>query len=263
MFKKKNKSIERRSALGTATVMDGETRAYEPSAIKKVLEEKGLSASETVTVENPVTGKSAIVTIARDGTPDSKLVMALADKNMNRDQKDSVLSLYLFERGKENASFLMDLMRFKGAHTKETQAFKSQVRFDFEMFVSLFTRHLDSVAKDVFKELGIVDYRAFLEGYVKYLKERGESATVGSFGATLGFNWDVATASLVVMAIRDIETSDRMKDAVKRITDSRLKDKGYGVYINKDGRSYSIFDEDLDEAVKADRERVQDLNKNI
>jgi len=261
MFNLKKKEIATRSPLGTATVLEGETADYSPKVIKKSLKENKVAAIENVKVVNPVTGKKAVVTIERDGTPDSKLVMALADKKMNRDQKDNVLSLYLFERGKENASFLMDLMRYKGSHTKETQAFKSQVRFDFEMFVGLFTKHLDQVAKDIFKELEIIDYRAFLEGYVKYLKEAKEEGNMRDFGATEGFRWGITEATLAVLAVRNIEEADQLREAVKKVTENRMKDKGYGIYISKDGRSYSVIDDDVDEVVKKDRERINELNQ--
>lgn len=246
--------------LGVATKLDAEdSKGYSPKEIKKTLEEKGLSATEQVEVVNPVTGKRSMVTIERDGTPDSKLVIALTDKSLTRDQKDNVMGLYLFERGKENASFLMDLMRYKGSHTKETRAFKSQVRFDFEMFVGLFTSHLDEVAKDVFKELGIVDWRSFLEGYVKYLKEAKEDGTMRDYAASKGREWGVAEATLAIIAVRDIEEADKLRDAVKRVAQNRMADKGYGIYVDRNGKSYSILDSDIDDVIKKDKERMEEL----
>ncbi len=258
------KEIKKKDPLGGSGQLKGEDKTdYSPEATKKVLDELGLAPVQSFEVENEVTGKRSIVTIERDGTPESKLVMALADKGMKRDQKDAVLSMYLFERGKENSSFLMDLFRYKGSHTKDTQAFKSQMRFDFEMFVNMFTNYLDMSAREIFKEIGIKDGDAFLEQYVKYAEEAKENASMGSFTATMGNALGDAQSALARVALRNMETAKSMRMSVQKVTENRMKQKGYGIYIGADGRSFSIFDDkdDIAEAVRKDIERIQGLNE--
>lgn len=244
--------------------LSGDGRDYSPEAIAEELKQRGLVAVEEVEVVNPVTGSKAMVTVERDGTHEAKLVMALADKGKTRDQKDHVLGMYLFERGKENASFLMDLFRYKGAHTKETRAFKSQMRFDFENFVSLFCAHLDASARDAAEELGM-EFDAFKKvasDYASWLKDNRDKGFKDFIVAcSVSLSGGAAERAILKMAIRNVSEADRLRDYVKRVADAREREKGKGIYIDRDGRPYAVTDDsiDLHEIIEADKKRLSDL----
>lgn len=236
---------------------------YSSKHIKEELDELGLEASEEIEVENPVTHQKTKVIVQRDGTPESKLIIALADPEKSRDQKDAILGMYLFERGKESSSFLMDLFRYKGSHTKETRAFKSQMRFDFEMFVGLFTNYLESVGKGIWGEMELdISPEEFLEGYTKYVKEGGERSIL-SYSATLGLQMSQSKAGVIQMAIRSISEAQKLRDTVAKMTEARMREKGFGIYIDTTGKPYSIFtdDHEIDDVIKRDRERIEQVKK--
>ncbi len=265
MENKPNKNIAKRSPLGSAAVvLEGDIpRDYSPKAVKKELKETGLAATETIRVRNEVSGKVTDITIERDGTPESKLILALADKGKTRDQKDSILSMYLFERGKDNASFLMDLFRFKGEHTKETRMFKSQVRFDFEQFVATFCNHLDAMARMIVDELDInfEDFKGYAKGYAEYLKNH-LGASFRSYMVTIEKKgMDASSYVFMREAIGYISEADKLREVVKAVAKNREADRGKGIYLDASGRPYSIQDESIDihEIIDADRKRIADL----
>jgi hypothetical protein len=141
--------------------------------------------------------------------------MVLVDRDSTREQKDSAVSNYLFERGQENASFLMELFRHKGQHTKETRVFKSQIRFDFD--------HLCRTMARLFKDIG--------EG-IKKDKGRKKYANLGQ---------------------RFIEGGDLLVKAMEKIAHDRMREQGWGIYVNQEGKIYSIRDNDFDEAIAMDK----------
>lgn len=155
------------------------------------------------------------VVINREGMNDKTLSKVLRSTGSTRQQKDSAIAAYMWEQGKENASFLAELYVSKGAHTKETRAFKSQMRFDYEVFVNFFIQLLYSMS-DTMKGGPAENV---LYDLSKLLKDRAEM----------------------------------LADRVKRTTEDRLKDNGYGIYVDRNGKAYSVFDEDLDEAIAKDK----------
>ena len=114
-----------------------EQKKYDPQG---EIEKFGLKPVETFTYIDPVTGEKKTFTIDRRGTTDQKAGLILMDPDATREQKDSVISMYLFEKGKEGASMLMDLWAYRGQHTKESRAFQSTMRFDFANAASLSRR---------------------------------------------------------------------------------------------------------------------------
>jgi hypothetical protein len=198
---------------------------YSAKAIRKELKSKGLAAIERVTIKNPVTGKKSVAIIERDGTPESKLVLALVDKTKSQEQKDGVISAYLFERGKESASFLLDLYQSKGKHTKETRVFKSQMRFDFELFADLIVRMLHEASLAIARDVG----------------PKGAEQTLLELGNQFS------------------HTADTIADRMQKITEERMRDKGFGIYIGLDRKPYSIFDDNFDEVIAKERTRVEQL----
>lgn len=249
---------------------------YSPENIKKDLALNKVEAEETINVQNPVTGKVTEVTIQRDGTPESKLIVALADPKLTRDQKDHTLSMYLFERGKDNASFMVDIMRYKGQHTKETRAFKSQMRFDFEMFIATFTRHMTDSSEAIAEELGYSDFRSLATEYVEWVKgKKKDQANEKARGndTDVALNLSVKTfflegreeivsvevAAMLNLAFRQFAEADLLTTQTKSVAEARMKEKGFGIYIDTSGKPYTIFDNDVIDVVKKDKERIEEL----
>lgn len=244
---------------------------------KAELEKYGLNPTEKVTVTDPLTGETKLITLDRTGYGENKLIIALADPDLKRDQKDHMLSMYLFERGKDSASFLIDLIRSKGQHTKETRAFKSQMRFDFELFVSQFSKFI----REQSKLIGIcfdMDIFKAREGYVKWLEvkrkiEKEEQRppndytyfdyalektqrTVGKLNHT-----DRMYIAMVGMAIQSLDEGERLVAQVNNVIKAREREMGKGIYVDSTGKIFTYDDPELDNIIKADRERRDELNK--
>lgn len=253
---------------GDAISVDlGPGKDYSPEAVKADLAKYGLQPIEEVEITDPVSGKRTMITLDRTGTSESKLVIALADKNLNRDQKDAVLSMYLFERGKDSASFLVDLMRYKGSHTTETRAFKSQVRFDFEMYVSLSAKCFDDSAFAVGMELGYSqeEFRALGLKYVEFIKDCSKrndpDRTVFKFAKVNKIKMTRETAALIRQAFQNLESALLLKQSVSNTAAARERDNGKGIYIDGQGKPYSCDDPEINEVIKKDQERLAELKK--
>jgi len=218
---KKELIKQEKSILGGEVVPDTKEYKNLMKSLKKFEKTLDLKDKEEVEIKNPVNGNTALVTLDRTGTTDDKLAIALNDSTMNREQKDSMLSLYLFERGKESSSFIMDLFASKGRHTKETQAFKSQVRFDLTAMANFLAVFFSDTKTQIYKDLE--DKTNSIEIF-KTLADRFESA------------------------------SEKLIEMMNKITEDRMRENGYGIYISKDGKPYSIFDEGVDEVIKKDKE---------
>lgn len=238
----------------------------------KELEKYSLKPTEKVTVTDPITGVTTEITLDRTGYGENKLIVALADPELKRDVKDHMLSMYLFERGKESASFLVDLMRSKGQHTKETRAFKSQMRFDFELFVSQFSKFIREQSKligvcmdvDIFRARE--EYTKWLQIKRKFEKEKDfnyldfavekTQKSVGKLNHT-----DRAYIALVGMAIQSLDEGERLVAQIQNVTKARERDAGKGIYVDHNGKPYTYDDPELDDIIKADRERKEELNQ--
>lgn len=257
------------SINGTSTpALNEKSPEQHTEDIKADLAKHGLEPVSQVEVTDPISGKKSIVTIDRTGTPESKLIIALADPNLKRDQKDHMLSMYLWERGKESASFITDIMRYKGQHTKETQAFKSQMRFDFETFVNFFCNFLESQAHATGKIMG-VDIEEEIERYVEWLNlpnNKGKSFTYLDYMKSR-VNYDketmreglilvVTSASIIYSAMQQLDEAKKLRAGVENVAKARMRDKGHGIYIDSSGKPYTFNDPELDDVIKADRERA-------
>jgi len=242
--------------------------------IKEEIAKYGLVPSETVETTDPISGQKYLVPLDRTGHSERKLIMALADPNLTRDRKDFELSMYMFERGKENVSMLLDLMRYKGAHTKESHVFKATMRFDFESFVSQFTAYLRDRILFASEILGIdiVQERNDFFGWVKerIAKDKEDEVEPKKYSyldyarykkKADGIN-GVMMAYLVAQAIHDLDESEHLANTVKRIAEAREKEKGKGVYLDRSGRPYSLDNPELDDVIKADREARAEAEKN-
>lgn len=238
----------------------GEKTPEEVEAVKKVeLEKYGVKPVEKVEVEDPITGEKRIISIDRAGYSEQKLIVALADPTVTRDRKDFMLSMYMFERGRESASFVADIMRYKGAHTRETRVFKSQMRFDFEMLVTMLAGHMRDQALRTASILGL-DLKATTKVYKDWLKEAPENAKCTYLDFVVArYEQKVTDAlltrcALVSQAIFDYEQAERIEEARKRITEAREREKGKGIYLSAEGKPYLHDDPELDDALLRDRE---------
>jgi competence protein ComGF len=174
---------------------------------------------EKVKIMNQITGKTALIKLDRGGTNEKNILSVFKDKKATTEQKDSIIAQYLFGRGLESASFLAELFLSKGQHTKEIRVFKSQVRFDFEQVVNIIAQLFLDISTGLEKEMK--DYPLF------YAVERlGERFKQGS-----------------EMLIKGVQAT----------TEKRMREKGFGIYIDSKGKIYSIFDKEADEAIKKDK----------
>lgn len=222
-------------------------KKYDPHGeIKKY----GLAPTEVVEYKDPFTGTMKKIMIDRRGTTDEKLALALLDDSIPREQKDTMISMYLFEKGKQGASMLMDLWGYKGQHTKESRHFQSQMRFDFDLFLNAFEMFCNDSADLVFKNLPIeiveveeeVDGKVIKKEVVKVTRDvtPNEIAVVlGDFG-----RYHRMTGTLL---------SKRIRAEVQK----RERAKGKGIYIGMDNKPYSVHEDgDIVEVVSKDREQV-------
>ena len=242
------------------------------SDTKKELEKYNLEGQQVVTITDPITGVSKQITLDRTGYGENKLIMALADPTLNRERKDFMLSMYLFERGKESAHFLVELMRYKGEHTKETRAFKSQVRFDFEIFVAQFSKYIREQSRLIGVNLRI-DIALERTSYMNWLVEQKKRDKERNIEADYTFKdyiksthssfvkWSDEKITLIELAIMGLDEGERMVAQVQNVTKARERERGKGIYVDRLGKIYTYDDPDLDDIIKADREREQELNK--
>jgi hypothetical protein len=233
---------------------------YSPEATKKELAEKHLPPNLIVKYTDPITGENKSLDISRTGHNEAVLIETLADPKLTRDRKDYALSMYLFERGKDNASMLVELFRYKGQHTKETRAFASQMRFDFEMFLSMFTSHMKAVAQDVATTIGIWNIKDFCDKYLEAVSKSVHVLHVEDF-ATRQYGVKVSSMSkkaLLQIAVRNWTEAEAFEAKSQAVTTAREAARGKGIYIDAQGRPYSIYEDlEVDQVVKKDMERIK------
>ena len=182
-------------------------------------------AEETIHVKNPISGKETDIVLSRRGTTDEKLAMIMLSPDATKDQKDSQLAAYLFERGRENASFLAELFVSKGTHEKSTQAFKRQIRWDFEVFANVVSILFKDIADDIKMEMAGDHYS------IQKLFER--------------------------LAERLAKGAELIEKKRADITEARMREKGFGVYLDRQGKAFSIFDDEIVDVVKGDKEEIE------
>ena len=207
-------------------------------------------------VTDPFTGKKSLITIDRTGTHEQKLIVALANPKLKQEQKDQVLSMYLFERGKESASFITDLMAYKGQYTKEGRVFQSRMRYDFEAFVGSFTRYLENQSRLLGITLGvdIAEEKTKFEAWLKLPNNKEKNYSYKDFNHSA----DVSRVALIELALYAFDEAKALREVIQRIVQAREAQKGGGIYVNQQGRPYSVNDPNLDEIIKADRQLQQE-----
>lgn len=255
------KSVEKRGVLpGSSMPVKAGVRDEKGNKIKPLppkeydaageIKKFGLVPTEVVEYMDPFEGVMKKIMIDRRGTTDEKLALALLDDKVNREQKDTMISMYLFEKGKEGASMLMDLWGYKGQHTKESRAFQSMMRFDFEMFLNAFEMYLHDAADKVFNTLPIevveveqeVDGKKIKKEIVR-CKDTNYARGVVEIMETMGevARYQRMTATLLAKRIRaEVQKRERAK--------------GKGIYVGMDNKPYSVFEDgDIVEVVQRDK----------
>lgn len=225
-----------------------------------------LDPKQKIEIRDPLTGETKLITLDRTGHSEQNLIVALANPDIPRDQKDHAISMYLFQRGAESASMIVDIMRYKGQHTKETRVFKSQMRFDLENFVSAMARHLREQAERTARiydlhlreEMGA--YRDWLK--LPNNKDAENELTYWDFYQTTHPKGTRADAALLSQAIFDIDKALYFEDYQRKIAQAREAEKGGGVYVDRSGKAYSSNDPEIDELIKAEREALKEDEKN-
>lgn len=165
--------------------------------------------------------------------------------------------MYLFSRGAESASFLLDLARSKGEHVKETRVFKSQIRFDFEALVDMLADHLHNQAMRTAGALGI-DLKKETQAFRDWLSlpnNKGKGLTYWDFARRTGGNR--AECVLISNAMFDVAEAERLQESRTRIQKAREAEKGGGIYVDAAGKVYSTNDPELEDVIKADRETTR------
>ncbi len=249
---------------------------------KAELAKYGLEPIQKIEIIDPLSGEKRMISLDRTGYGEAKLVAILADPNLTRERKDHELSMYLWERGGESVSMMVDLMRYKGQHSKESTVFKSQIRFDFEAFLGTFCMALEDQIDLASKILGI-DVRAERAEFYSFVTERVELDKQGAKDAGEDYvrkdytyldfvlyrdkeKLTKATrlwAMQVAMAIHAFDTASLIRKRIETIKDARERERGKGIYLSASGRPYTLNDPDLDDIIKADREATKEIQKDV
>lgn len=207
---------------------------------------------------HPISGRELPVAMHPRNSTDERLAGVLLDPQATRERKDSAMAMALFEMGKESASFLADLYLSRGALTKETHQFKSQMRFDFEMFVNGFTLFLNQTAHSITDAFLPTKETEEILGEVENELE-GSSAGKGTMEA-LKKLYDISDQTQLVLldlGLRFYSEAEHLKEGVRKITENRMREAGYGIYIDKHGKIYSVFDSELEAAIESDKGRAK------
>ncbi len=215
-----------------------------------VLEKYSLTSTETFEAINPVTKEKKTVTLRRDGMPESEFLAVMENPKKTREEKDFALSMFLWGRGAESASMMVDLMRYKGAHTKETRVFKSQIRFDFEQLVELLAENLRARAFRIGRSLDIdvqKEYLLFLR-WIALPNNKGKGHTYKDFSKK-----EPVISALIEDAIYSLDEADRLMKAREGIRKAREAEKGGGIYVSTRGQVYSVNDKDVGAIIESDR----------
>jgi hypothetical protein len=159
------------------------------------------------------------MTLYRDGTTEKNVLQVFADPKATKDQRDSVISNYLWAMGKENASFIMELYKHKGQHTKETTLFKNQMRQDYEVFADFFVVFL--------KDMGTL-FQGAGQGDLCALCDKG---------------------------------SEILLNRVNKLTNDRMREKGYGIYMDRHGVVFDTRNEEVITKVTEDVEYERNIAK--
>ena len=88
--------------------------------------------------------------------------------------------------------------------------------------------------------------------YIDYLQFKGDGDVAWK---------DKAHVALIELAIQSLDEGERIIQQTQNIIKAREREQGKGIYVDHNGKITTYDDPDLDEIIKADRERQAKLNK--
>lgn len=250
-------------ALREITEEKVKTPEQAAEATGKELAKYGIEAKEEFKIIDPITKEERTVSLSRTGTQESDLIIALADSNTTRDQKDHALAMYFWGRGSESVSMMVDLMRYKGSHTKETRIFKSQMRFDFESLVNSLVDHFETQARNT-GDILCIDLKKEIQEYGQWLKSTNDAVKLYSAfyehkkGSPLD-RTDLLECAQISQAIYQLDEAEKLTKARTNIAQAREREKGGGIYIDNSGRPWDATMPEVDEIIKADRAATAEI----
>jgi hypothetical protein len=227
----------RDAKTGEMIVLDDKPRDYKAEIEKIPVEER----IQTITLVNPVSGEKQEIVIDRNGMTDKKLANILLDEKLNDDEKASALSLHLFERGRESSSFIVDLMVSKGQLFRSTNEFKTQVRFDFTVFLQTFYDFLIGIGQEIISDLelgvGITELEAEAFNYIR--ENRGTKLIDFITNKFKDDSTITRTEKILIkLALNYASEADLLKQRIEQISVDREKEKGKGILLDSKGKPY-------------------------
>lgn len=198
--------------------------------------------------------------IHEDAEQEKKLGQIMLSDS-STESKNAALAEYLFIQGLENASFLAELFLTKGMFTKESRLFQSQMRFDFDTFIKTYCQYLRDDAEWTLKVYGLL-HMLDKENKVKMYESIKSGKSLESYiSENVDESFLKADIVLVGKALRAHDESLLLQDAIGENVMERLKSKGFGIYVDKKGKVYSIFDEDIESKVAEEKEEIKKHGK--
>lgn len=253
------KGIKKRDILGgkirVPKAKDGGPDAFKGKKYNTMgdIKKFGLIPVESIKITNPITGEKKWVTLRRDGTTESKVIEVLANAKSTREQKDSIISMYLFERGKESASMMMDLWMYKGQHTKESRNFHAQMRHDVDIIAETLVMFMRDTSSK------ILDGLHFEIRTVKDPDTKKDKQIIHRLAKSVqAIEIAEVIETLGQMAFYFSQTAELITLKMTEERERRMKEKGYGIYVNPKGGVYSIY-QDGDIVAEVERDRKQAL----
>jgi hypothetical protein len=196
---------------------------------KADMEKFGLAATEQIEVTNEVTGDKSIVVLDRTGATNEKVCKALANTDIPQEQKNALVSMYLWEHGAHSMSMMADLIQYKGKHSKESRAFNSMMRSDFTLFLGTYMESMQSIADEIERNIKAGDTPAeVLQGLTKALRDSAEL----------------------------------MQKRIQAEAEKRDHERGKGIYIDLDGAVRDVY-EDPDGVVEAVTKDAQEAKESV
>lgn len=233
--------------------------------MKKILQKKNNSVEDESKLKDNSDYQSmrALIPASEFQKKEKELGKALLDPNMDSEKKDALMLNLIFSKGLESASFLGEMFRYKGQHTKETRVFKSQMRSDFTVLVSNWSLFLRETARAMFETyVSFVGFNAYasLEDvknkYFDWIKSSGRS-NFAEFDPTI----TLTEAMILLLAVRYDSEADFLDKQIKDVYDAREREKGKGIFVDSTGRAFDVNEKTHDEIVNLMKSNNKKVDK--
>lgn len=243
--------------------------------LKELSKEVKIPPTE-VEIENPITHQKALVKLEFDGTTDKKLGAIMLSPDATEEQRMALVNSWLWEHGRENSSLLGELFMYKGQHTRETRAFKAQTTETVERANAVHVELYRMIAENLWAlftnfvprknfSLNLQNFEIELSNFYAECrkKKHPERANLVSFFSTKYPNLKIDKADIYALqiAISLWQGSEKLNQELTQLRDARLKAMGWGIYIDKQNKIHNIFDKDIEEVVKKEKQEVEQAIK--